>query len=48
KLIDTSILDNSELEWLNAYHARVYQNLEPMLDNSERAWLREATEPLYK
>lgn len=48
KLIDTSILDNSELEWLNAYHTRVYQTLEPMLDNSERAWLRKATEPLYK
>ena len=48
KLVDTSILDDAELEWLNAYHAKVYQTLEPMLDDNEQAWLRKTTQPLYK
>ncbi len=49
---DTSILvpdmlDASELEWLNAYHQRVYDTISPLLDVETARWLqgkcREAT-----
>ncbi len=31
-----------EIDWLNAYHQRVYDTLSPHLDEEEKAWLREA------
>ena len=31
-----------EAEWLNAYHAKVYEALAPHLEEAERAWLAEA------
>lgn len=46
QLIDTSLLDSRETAWLDAYHARVYSALAPHLDETERAWLREATRPI--
>ncbi|RHP32445.1 aminopeptidase P family protein [Lachnotalea sp. AF33-28] len=44
--IDVSLLDEEELEWLNDYHRRVYEELSPCLDAAEAAWLKEATEKL--
>ena len=35
-----------EIEWLNNYHQRVFQELSPLLDPDDRAWLREATLPI--
>jgi len=35
-----------EIEWLNAYHRRVFDTLSPHLDSDETAWLREACAPL--
>jgi Xaa-Pro aminopeptidase len=35
-----------EIEWLNQYHDRVYQELSPLLDPDNAAWLREATRAL--
>ncbi len=46
KLIDTSLLDDNELKWLNSYHERVYQTLAPHLNADEKAWLENATRPL--
>ncbi len=43
--IDWSLLDAEETEWLDGYHARVYDRLAPLLDHGHRAWLREATRP---
>ena len=37
---------DEEIEWLNQYHAQVYQTLSPHLDEEEREWLREATKAL--
>ena len=37
---------DDEVEWLNLYHKRVYDELAPLLDDEEREWLREATRPL--
>lgn len=38
-LIDPEILNTSEREWLNAYHARVHQVLAPQLEGPARVWL---------
>lgn len=45
KPIDWSLLDTEEIEWLNRYHSRVYDQLAPLLDHEHRTWLREATRP---
>jgi len=45
-LIDKSLLDESEIGWLNFYHSEVYEKLSPFLSDSEKQWLREKTEPL--
>lgn len=37
-----SELSSGEKEWLNAYHSRVYKELEPLLEEADRNWLREA------
>ena len=42
-LVDTSIMNRDEIEWLNAYHRRVYDELSPLLDEQARAWLAERT-----
>lgn len=44
--IDVSMMEPSEINWLNAYHARVYDTIGPYLNEDERNWLREATAPL--
>lgn len=43
KLIDADALTTDEFDWLNAYHARVYDTLAPLLDPESAAWLRHAT-----
>lgn len=45
-LIDKSLLDRHEIDWLNAYHAEVYDKLSPYLSDAERIWLREKTEAI--
>lgn len=45
-LIDLSLLDSGEIEWLDAYHARVRETLSPDLDPETAVWLAEATVPL--
>ncbi|WP_293874049.1 MULTISPECIES: aminopeptidase P family protein [unclassified Sphingomonas] len=38
-LIDTALLTDTELAWLNAYHARVAATIGPVLEGDDRAWL---------
>jgi len=45
-LVDTSLLTNEEIAWLNAYHADVRTLLTPLVDGGEAAWLATATAPL--
>ena len=45
-LIDKSLLDQKEIEWLNAYQSDVYDKLSPHLTTEEKIWLKEKTEPL--
>ncbi|OWM74525.1 aminopeptidase P1-like [Punica granatum] len=46
KLIDTSLLTSEEIEWLNTYHSKCRDILAPYLDETERSWLKRATEPV--
>jgi Xaa-Pro aminopeptidase len=48
KLIDVELLTDSELEWLNAYHASVLEKLTPFMDQEQLDWLRGETEPLAR
>ena len=37
------MLEKRELEWLNQYHAKVYETISPLLEGEEKQWLKEAT-----
>jgi Xaa-Pro aminopeptidase len=41
--IDASLLDEEEVAWLDAYHARVRETISPLVDKETRAWLAVAT-----
>jgi Xaa-Pro aminopeptidase len=48
ELIDISLLDDSELQWLNGYHELVYQSLHRHLEPELQIWLRARTMPLSR
>ena len=39
--IDTQYMTKFEIEWLNNYHAQVYEKIAPHLTEEEREWLKE-------
>ena len=45
-LIDVTVLNADEREWLNAYHARVRDTVSPLVDAATAEWVSRATEPL--
>lgn len=45
-LFDVSIMSDDEIEWVDNYHHTVYDRLAPLMSESERAWLADATRPL--
>lgn len=47
-LMDTSIMTESEVAWINAYHAEVRKRLTPLLSEEEAAWMKAKTEPITK
>ncbi|WP_278909790.1 aminopeptidase P family protein [Faecalicoccus pleomorphus] len=44
--IDRSKMTQDEIEWLNAYHAQVYDTLQLYLNDEEKDWLKNATRAL--
>lgn len=44
--IDLTMLMPEELVWLNDYHAKVYAELAPYLDEEEKKWLENATKAI--
>lgn len=44
--IDLAMLMPEELAWLNEYHAKVYAELAPYLDEEEKKWLENATKTI--
>jgi len=47
-LIEISLLDDRELNWLNEYHETVYRTLSPLLDTEEKHWLKKKTVALCR
>jgi Xaa-Pro aminopeptidase len=45
-LIETSLLEGEEIDWLDAYHKRVRETLTPLVDPDTARWLAEATAPI--
>jgi Xaa-Pro aminopeptidase len=45
-LIDPDLLTDGELDWLNAYHARVLAEIGPLVDGDTAFWLERVTRPL--
>ncbi|OIP81782.1 MAG: peptidase M24 [Porphyromonadaceae bacterium CG2_30_38_12] len=45
-LIEITLLNMAEKAWLDAYHAKVYNALSPLLDADEQAWLSEKCKPV--
>ncbi|MEG0275298.1 MAG: aminopeptidase family protein P, partial [Longicatena sp.] len=41
--IDTELLTQYEIYWLNEYHEAVYNKISPYLNDAEKEWLKEAT-----
>ncbi|MEO5805000.1 aminopeptidase P family protein [Devosia sp.] len=46
RLIDTTLLVPAERDWLNAYHARVWTEIGPLVTGPVRNWLKLATAPI--
>jgi Xaa-Pro aminopeptidase len=47
-LIEISLLNEKEIEWINNYHAKVYEKIAPTLkDDGERQWLAEVTATIH-
>jgi Xaa-Pro aminopeptidase len=46
RLIDASALEADERAWIDAYHARVLQEIGPLVSPSARTWLAAACAPL--
>jgi Xaa-Pro aminopeptidase len=43
KAVDTNMLNRDEKEWLNSYHATVYEKLTEHLNTGEKEWLKNQT-----
>ena len=48
RLIEVKTLSEGELAWLNAYHARVKDEVRPSLDDATKRWLDVATAALHR
>jgi Xaa-Pro aminopeptidase len=45
KAIDKNLLNPEEIEWLNSYHQKVFEELSPLLNNELSDFLKEHTAP---
>ncbi|MGH7094677.1 MAG: M24 family metallopeptidase, partial [Stellaceae bacterium] len=45
-LVDASLLDRGERDWLNQYHARIRAELTPLVDPETARWLDASTAPI--
>ncbi|MCI0523328.1 MAG: M24 family metallopeptidase, partial [Bacteroidales bacterium] len=48
RLVEVSLLDDRQLEWLNDYHETVYRSLSGHLDQDVKKWLRIKTAPVRR
>ena len=43
RLLDTSLMSQPELDWLNGYHQLVATTIGPLLQGADKIWLEQAT-----
>lgn len=48
RLMDTALMTDGEIEWIDRYHAEVRRRLEPLTEGAAKAWLIKRTEPLAR
>ncbi|MBO5720249.1 MAG: aminopeptidase P family protein [Bacteroidales bacterium] len=48
RAINTALMTDGEIEWLNQYHNKVYTTLSPMLNCTENMWLKERCNTIKK
>ncbi len=46
RLINADLLSDTEKQWLNAYHQRVFDQVSPLLDDQTSSWLKSATKEI--
>ena len=46
ELIETSLLESKEIEWINWYHQETFNKLADKLNNIEKSWLSEVIQPI--
>jgi Xaa-Pro aminopeptidase len=46
RLVKKELMTEKEIDWLNDYHKKVHKTLAPLLDKTEAAWLKHATEKI--
>ncbi len=46
RLIEADLMTDAEIDWLNAYHARVFNEIGSRVTGDVKAWLQHATAPL--
>ena len=47
RLFDMDLLTESDINWINDYHAKVYEHISKGLNTEEELnWLKEATSPI--
>lgn len=46
KAIDKSLLNPEEVEWLNTYHQKVFDELAPLVNDELKTYLKELTRPI--
>lgn len=44
--LNVSLMQPDQIEWLNQYHQDVYNSLADLLNEEEKAWLKEKTRPI--
>ena len=46
RMIDLTLLDAQETDWLNAYHAEVLEKVAPLCRSTTADWLKQACAPM--
>lgn len=46
RLIDMALLTKDERDWLNAFHARIWSEIGPLVEGPVKDWLKGATQPI--
>ncbi|MCG8580313.1 MAG: aminopeptidase P family protein [Bacteroidales bacterium] len=46
RAIDVSLMNQTEIDWLNNYHQQVFDKLSPLLSDEEKKWLENCTKAI--